>query len=117
MDDIVASGVCPFFGGMGFLRGNRSSSLAFDLSRPFWPMELDEKCCVSLSSVSSIQCKLMESKAAASTAQVVTFRLTGLTGLVLEYGLNAVSIWLCKEEEDLSSAALFDFPQPELCSV
>jgi len=62
VDDIVASGVCPFFGGMGFLRGNRSSSLAFDLSRPFWPMELDEKCCVSLSSVSSIQCKLMESK-------------------------------------------------------
>ena len=99
----------------------RTRKLAFDFSRPFGPLEIHEECHMSLTRVSfnggaacgythGIFCRALEPKTADPTIHVVTFHLSGL---VQEYGLNAVSIWMRKPFGDLDSQPLFVFQSQE----
>lgn len=90
-------------------------ALAYDLSRPFGPLGIQEECRVSPHAISfhngtcgylyGVQVKPLETKADTAALHAVTFRITGL---LQDYGLNAASILMYPEDTDLSAKILFE---------
>lgn len=102
--------------------------LCFDLSRPFGPLDDGVECCVSRHSISFrkgthggythyVQCTPL---CKADAIHVVTFRMSGL---VQEYGLNAIAVVLHNEDQDIAELSQSEFceysqqfaPFPECC--